>query len=62
MLGNNISDNRYPLPELTTLTVTKSPSDFTNFEHLFVGQLLEEFGRIKRAKGQEAWTLKRKGN
>ena len=43
------TQNRYPLPELTVLTLTKGPDSFTSFEHLFVGQLLEEFKRIKRS-------------
>lgn len=39
---------RYPLPELITLKFTKPADQMTPFEHLFVGQLLEELRRIKR--------------
>lgn len=41
--------NRHPLPELLTLRVTKPTSQFTPFEHLLVGDVLEQFKRIKRA-------------
>lgn len=44
----NLRGNRHPLPELLTLTVKKSPDDFTKFEHLMVGDVLEQFRRIRR--------------
>ncbi len=46
----NLRGNRHPLPELLTLTVKKSPDDFTPFEHLLVGDVLEAFRRIKRSE------------
>lgn len=42
---------KYPLPELLTLSVSKPVDRFTNFDHLLVGQILEELKRVKRAHG-----------
>lgn len=40
--------HKHPLIELTTITITKPVDQFTNFDHLLVGQLLEEMSRVKR--------------
>jgi hypothetical protein len=40
---------QYPLPELTTIRLTKPADQLNSFEHLLVAQLLEEFKRIKRS-------------
>lgn len=49
MQPSNLKEpGRYPLPELAHITVTKPTDQMTSFDHLVVGQLLEEFKRIKR--------------
>ena len=40
--------SRYPLPELTTITVTRPVDQLSPFEHLLIAEVLEQFRRIQR--------------
>lgn len=47
----NLRGGRYPIAELMHITITKPVDQFTTWEHLLVGKLLEELARVKRQSG-----------
>ena len=52
--GIPVAHNQYPIAELLTLRITKPVDKFTNWEHLLVGEVLEELKRVQRSSRRNA--------
>lgn len=49
-----LNRNQYPIAEMLVLRITKPVGAFTNWEHLLVGEVLEELKRVQRQSRRNA--------